>query len=356
MKITAIRSSIQQLALSKPYTIAYDTYSGVELVFLEIELANGIVGIGSASPAEEVVAENARQTYAHVQSEFVQGLVGRDIRHFRQIIAELRLRFPGLPGTQAALDLALHDAFGQYLGLPVAAFYGQAIPALPTSVTVGIKNTADTLEEAAEYARLGFTCLKLKTGSELETDIEKVLKIREKYGQRLAIRVDANQGYSLPELRRFLAATENAGLELVEQPLPVGREPELLALSAAWRQRLAADESLTDLDAAFTLCVPPQPFGIFNIKLMKCGGIAAALEIGTLAKAAHIDLFWGCNDESVASIAAALHAAYACPNTRYLDLDGSFDLLEDLVSGGFVLENGMLRLTGAPGLGLRRPE
>ena len=35
---------------------------------------------------------------------------------------------------------------------------------------------------------------------------------------------------------------------------------------------------------------------------------------------------WGCNDESCISIAAALHAAYACPATRYLDLDGSFDL------------------------------
>ncbi|MCC6461471.1 MAG: dipeptide epimerase [Saprospiraceae bacterium] len=354
MNITAIRPSVHTLALSKPYTIAYDTYSGVELVFLEIELANGITGIGSASPAEEVVAENARQTHGHLQAEFVQSLVGRDIRQFRQILAETRRQFPGLPGTQAALDLALHDAFGQYLGVPVAAFYGQSITALPTSVTVGIKNIDDTLEEVAEYGRLGFTCLKLKTGNEVDADIEKVLKIREQYGQRFSIRVDANQGYSLPELRRFLAATENAGLELIEQPLPVGRESELLALSAAQRKGLAADESLTGISSAFALCVPPQPFGIFNIKLMKCGGIFGALEIAQLAQAAQIDLFWGCNDESVASIAAALHAAYACPNTRYLDLDGSFDLLEDLVSGGFVLENGLLRLTGAPGLGIRR--
>ncbi len=62
---------------------------------------------------------------------------------------------------------------------------------------------------------------------------------------------------------------------------------------------------------------------------MKCGGLVSAFEIANIAKQAEIDLFWGCNDESDLSISAALHAAFACPNTKYLDLDGSFDLLED---------------------------
>ena len=63
---------------------------------------------------------------------------------------------------------------------------------------------------------------------------------------------------------------------------------------------------------------------------------------------------WGCMDESRISIAAALHAAYACPATRYLDLDGSFDLSRDPASGGFVLDDkGYLHVCDAPGLGVR---
>jgi L-alanine-DL-glutamate epimerase-like enolase superfamily enzyme len=54
------------------------------------------------------------------------------------------------------------------------------------------------------------------------------------------------------------------------------------------------------------------------------------------------------------SITAALHAAFACSNTRYLDLDGSFDLAEDVVSGGFILKDGCLSLSGRPGLGLQK--
>jgi L-alanine-DL-glutamate epimerase-like enolase superfamily enzyme len=85
---------------------------------------------------------------------------------------------------------------------------------------------------------------------------------------------------------------------------------------------------------------------------MKCGGITQALEISSLAEGAGIDLMWGCNDESIISISAALHVALSCTNTRYLDLDGSLDLARDVVGGGFILENGEMRVNGLPGLGL----
>ncbi|AEI46665.1 mandelate racemase/muconate lactonizing enzyme family protein [Runella slithyformis] len=356
MKIKAVRAYLRNLALRKPYSIAGYTFSEVENVFLEVELANGIVGIGAASPAEEVVGETCGQTLQNCNSDFFQHLVGRDIRHFRPLIDEVKSHFPQLPGTQAALDIALHDAFGQFLGLPVVEFYGQKIKALPTSVTIGLMSAEDTLKEAAEYLRLGFKAIKVKTGEDVEQDIERMLKLSETLKNKATIRVDANQGYSLNELKQFLKATQEIDIELVEQPLPVGEDRELLSLKKEERQLLTADESLKDAPYALQLAQQPQPFGIFNIKLMKCGGIMSALEIANIARHANIALFWGCNDESIVSITAALHAAFACPNTRYLDLDGSFDLAEDVVSGGFVLENGYLRLNGKPGLGLDREQ
>lgn len=61
----------------------------------------------------------------------------------------------------------------------------------------------------------------------------------------------------------------------------------------------------------------------------------------------------GGNEESRIGIAAALHAAPASPATRYLDVDGSFDLARDLVEGGFVIKGGELSATGQPGLGVK---
>lgn len=354
MRIKSIRAYCQNLALTKPYTIAYQTTSDVENVFLEIELENGVVGLGAANPSPDVVGESPEQTLANLNQEWVAGLVGRDIRYFNELIDEAHQQFPQKPGTLAALDIALHDAFGQFLGIPVVRFYGQKIQALPTSVTIGIMNVADTLAEAADYYALGFRVLKVKTGLNVEEDSERILKLREVYGSGLTIRVDANQGYTLADLERFLTKTQFANLDLIEQPLPAGQEADLLSLPESIRQRLAADESLKGPESAIQLAQQPQPFGIFNIKLMKCGGIAAALDIATIARPANVSLFWGCNDESRVSITAALHAAFACPHTRYLDLDGSFDLAEDIVSSGFTVQDGLMRPTGGAGLGLTR--
>jgi L-alanine-DL-glutamate epimerase-like enolase superfamily enzyme len=354
MKIKSVRPYLKNLALTKPYTIAYSTFSDVSLVFLEIELENGIIGIGSASPAEEVIGENSQQTLLNLETEFVQNLVGRDIRHFQQIIFETHQQFPNLAGTQAAIDLALHDAFGKFLDVPIVAFYGQKIKYLPTSVTIGIMNVTETLEEAENYFKLGFKVLKVKTGINVDEDIEKVIRLNEIYKNNLKIRVDANQGYSLIDLQKFLTETKKNGIELIEQPLKVGKEATLLQIDAQYRKLLTGDESLKNAKAALQFSSQPQPYGVFNIKLMKCGGIMGALEIATIAQNAEIDLFWGCNDESIASITAALHVAYACKNTRYLDLDGSFDLAEDLVSGGFILENGYLKINNKAGFGFKK--
>ncbi len=351
MKIIAIRTYLKKLPLTKPYTIAYGTFSDVELVFLEIELANGIIGLGSASPAEDVVGETPQQTLTNLQSSYFQSLIGRDVRHFRQIIFEVSQQFPHLPGTLAAVDIALHDAFGKFLGIPVVDFYGRKIKSLPTSVTIGIKGISESLQEAKEYHDLGFKVIKVKTGLNLEEDIERIIKLDEIYRHKLTIRVDANQGYNLQDLKTFIAKTQAINIELIEQPLPVGLENKLLELDPFHRKLLAADECLHDAKAALSLSCNPKPFGIFNVKMMKCGGLLGAFEIANIAQQSDIKLFWGCNDESVVSITAALHAAFACPNTRYIDLDGSFDLAEDLVTGGFILENGEMSIGVSAGFG-----
>ncbi len=352
MKIKSVKTWLQQLPLTKPYTIAYKTITDTEIVFLEIALENGITGMGAANPFAEVVGETPAITLANLQTDFVQQLVGRDIRLFNQLLDESLLQFPHLPGTIAAIDIALHDAFCQYIGIPVVDLYGRKIEALPTSITIGIKETAEMLEEAKINFMAGFKIIKIKTGLDVEQDIERVTRLHEQFGNKMLIRVDANQGYSLNNLQRFIQQTKSLSIELIEQPMAVGKENELATLSEADRKLLAADETLIDAATALQLSHPPMPFGIFNIKLMKSGGIRGAREIANIAANAGIDLFWGCNDESMVSIAAALHVAYSCINTKYLDLDGSFDLSSDLVTGGFILKDGLMYCSEKPGLGL----
>jgi L-alanine-DL-glutamate epimerase-like enolase superfamily enzyme len=350
MKIIKVAAFTKNLALTKPYTIAYKTIFDVENVFLLITLENGITGIGAANPDTEVVGENPAQVLLNCESDYGQSFVGRDIRHFRLMIQEIAAAYPDKPGTLAAWDIALHDTFGKYMEMPVVDFYGRHIDSLPTSVTIGIMDVEDTVKEAREFIKLGFKVLKVKMGQDVALDIERIIKIHED-NNRVIIRVDANQGYNATELQKFINETERLGLELIEQPVAVGKEELLSPFDEISRKMLVADESLKNSNSAIKFARAPQLFGIYNIKLMKCGGLLGAFDIATIARAAGIKLFWGCNDESIVSITAALHAAFACKNTCFIDLDGSLDLAEDIVTGGFILEDGMMRISNKAGLG-----
>lgn len=354
MKIKSIKAYLKNLALSKPFEIAYETISKVENVFFEIELENGVCGIGAANPSPEVVGETPAQTLKSLQSEFVVDFVGWDIRYYNDLIDKAAGQFPNSPGALAAIDIALHDAFGKYLGIPVVGFYGQKIQKLLTSVTIGIMSTIESLKTAAEYYEQGFRIIKVKTGLDVDEDIERINKLHEQFRGKLKIRVDANMGYDLNQLNKFIEKTKSCEVELIEQPLPVGAESELSSLNLETRKILAADESLINAKMAIKLLQEPIPFGIFNIKLMKCGGIKGALEIANIANNANISLFWGCNDESVISISAALHTAFACKNTHYIDLDGSLDLGKDIAKGGFIIDEGFIVPLGLPGLGVEK--
>lgn len=354
MKIKSLKAYIKNLSLTKPFEIAYKTISNVENVFLEIELENGVCGIGAANPSPEVVGETPEQTLKSLQSEFLFDYIGRDIRFFNDLIDKSADQFPNLPGTRAAIDIALHDVFGKYLGIPVVEFYGRKIRKMPTSVTIGIMNTTESLKTATEYYQQGFRIIKVKTGLDVDADIERINQLHEQFKNKLKIVVDANMGYDLNQLNKFIEKTKSCKVELIEQPLSVGEEMELSSLDWGIRKILAADESIIDARGAVELLQEPKPFGIFNIKLMKCGGIKGALEIANIANNADIKLFWGCNDESVISISAALHAAFACKNTHYIDLDGSLDLGEDIAKGGFTIDEGFMAPLGLSGLGVEK--
>ena len=354
MQITRIRCWQEDLALSRPYTIAYKTIAAVENVFLVLELSDGRYGIGAASPAPMVTGESIEDTLGALQEQAEALLLGRDIRDIHTLLRRAATQLAGRPAAMAAVDLALHDALGHYLDRPLVEWLGRAQEGMPTSITIGIKETLEeVLAEANEYQQRGFRVIKLKIGQQPEADIETVLALRQAVGPAMTIRVDANQGYTPAQLQAFAHACREAAVEFIEQPFPPAHLHWQRQLPPALSARCAADEDLHALNSALQLLQPPLPYGIFNIKLMKCGGIAEAMHIAAVAERAGIELMWGCNDESIASISGALHAALASPATAYLDLDGSFDLAADRVSGGFILREGRLYTNEQPGLGIR---
>ncbi|HPI78967.1 MAG TPA: dipeptide epimerase [Cyclobacteriaceae bacterium] len=353
-RIKDIKVWRENLENTKPYTIAYKTTDQVESGFVEITLEDGTTGIGAGNPSHYVTGETLDACMAALEEKNIQFLIGRDIRGINQLTYEVLGKMPKNPAARAALDIAIYDAFTKHLGVPLVKFLGQKIKSLPTSNTIGIMNVEETLKEAEDYGKRGFSVLKVKLGINLEEDIERMVKLREKFGNKFTIRIDANQGYTTEKTIEFYTKTKHLNIELIEQPLKASAIDEMKKLPEEIRQVIAADESLISPKDAIELVKPPRASGIFNIKLMKCGGVSQALKIADIAALEGVDLFWGCNEESIVSITAALHAAFACASTRYIDLDGSLDLGKDVVKGGFVLKDGVMYCNDKPGLGVER--
>lgn len=353
MRITGIASRVEDFALKRPYTITFRSIDDVQMGFVELSTDDGLTGIGCASPEAMVTGESRDACNAALQADALAWLEGRDPRTLPGICRELHSRMAKTPAARAAVDMALHDLLAKHLGVPLVDMLGRAHETLPTSITIGIKSVDETLEEAREYVGRRFKILKVKLGHSLEEDIARLTRLREDLGHEIGIRVDPNQGYDADQLRAFVERTEPLDIEFLEQPMAAEDIAAMRALPEQVRARLAADETLIDARDALKLIEPPRACGIFNIKLMKCGGVHAAGRIADIADTAGIALMWGCMDESIVSISAALHVALASPATRYLDLDGSLDLAHDVVEGGFVLEDGYMRTTDEPGLGVR---
>jgi len=353
MKITRVTAWPIGLSLTEPYTIAYETISSTTNVFVRIETDGRYVGYGCAAPDLEVTGETADVVLEVLDGVAAPALSGEDPLRIALLLEQLRPEMRMRPSAMAAVDMALHDLLGRVCGLPLWRILGGYRDSIETSVTIGILSEPDTLERAEDWVRKGFRCLKLKGGRDVEDDVARTLKVRERFGDAIEIRFDANQGYTVEEAIRFVRETKPAQLALLEQPTPKG-QPDLLgrvARSAAIP--VMADESLMGLRDAFRLARDDLA-DMVNVKLMKVGGLAEALQVNAVARSAGLEVMVGCMDETELAITAGLHYALARPNVVYADLDGHLALENDPTAGSLILRDGTMYASELPGLGLPR--
>jgi L-alanine-DL-glutamate epimerase-like enolase superfamily enzyme len=247
----------------------------------------------------------------------------------------------GSAAARAALDIALHDAWGRALGQPLYRLLGLNPERIaPTSVTIPLASPSQMAESAR---RSDAPALKIKLG--VDADELRFGAVRRATAARL--RVDANGGWTRERAEQLLPLFAEAEVELVEQPLPPGDLEGLRALSRVRsRPRIFVDESIKT--SADILAHHGLVDGVV-IKLAKSGGIRGALQQISLARALGLEVMLGCMIESSVAVTAAAHLA---PLAQWVDLDAPL-LIDNDPFEGVRYQRGRLILPEGPGLGVR---
>jgi len=227
-------------------------------------------------------------------------------------------------GARNAVDCALWELEARRGNTSVWALAGLSRPeSLLTTYTLSA-DAPDAVGAAARgYAGVGARALKLKLTDD-SLNAERVRAVRAACPDAWLM-VDANQGLTRASLARMLPTFVEAGVAVVEQPFPVGREDWFDGLD--YPIPLAADESVQDRADLHGLEGRVQ---VINIKLDKCGGLTAGLALAREASALGFRLMVGNMGGSSLSMGPAFVLGSLC---SVVDLDGPMFIQADREPG-----------------------
>jgi len=220
-----------------------------------------------------------------------------------------------------ALDCAYWDLRAKQTGRRVYDLAGLAAPRpLVTAYTISLAAPAAMAAAAARAAARPL--LKVKLGG--SEDGERILAVR-RAAPTAELIVDANEGWSEGDLAQNFDACRKAGVTLVEQPLPAGRDAALARIARPIP--VCADESVHDRASLEALT---GKYDAINIKLDKSGGLTEALALVAEAERRGLTVMVGC---MVATSLAMAPAMLVAQRARVVDLDGPLILAKDRPEG-----------------------
>jgi muconate cycloisomerase len=283
-------------------------------------------------------------------------------------IVELHARMDralkGHPYAKAAVEIAAYDLAGLQLNVPSYRLLGGAVRRrIAVTHSIGLVGFEEAEREAAQAAREGIRTFKIKVGVDPDRDVEMVLRIRDTVGPKLALCIDANQGYATPaEAIRTFRRMARADIVYFEQPVE-GIE-RLAEVARAIDAPVMADESAWTAHDVLQIA-EARAAQLVSIYTTKSGGLFRAMEVAAVARAAGIvcnvngSLETGIgNRANIALAAAAPAATLSCvvpvstPAEAQSGQVAGIYYKDDLIAAPMRFAEGCIEVQNLPGLGI----
>ena len=326
-------------------------------VIVKIFTDVGIIGIGEAA-CDTVEPVSVVKTM--IDDHMAPRLIGKDPYDWKCLIdlvswdtARGATRF-----STSGIDLALFDLIGKALGVPVYTLLGGCWRnKVLATIEVPRGSPEKMAEHCYEYYRKGVRGIKAKIGSNPERDAECIQAIREKLGNDISLRADANCGYSVKEAIRFCSCVEklDVDLELLEQPVVQHDLSGMKEVKDSTLIPISADESAYSLSQVQQI-IKLNAVDIINTKCAKASGINGVVQWATLAESAGLDIQIGTEWGLGLKVAAKLHLGGSIKNAHPAVEFTEFMIHDLLLKDPLTLTDGYLTIPNDPGLGLELDE
>ena len=355
--IQAIEADIVDLPTIRPHHLSMAVMRKQTMVIIRLFCSDGIEGLGEATTIGGLsYGEESPEGMKLTIDTYVAPLLqGKSVLSIHAVMALLDYHIKGNNFVKSGIETALWDAQGKRLGVSVATLLGGAVTTtLPVLWTLASGDTAKDIAEARALLASGrHRAFKLKIGSkDPKTDIAHVVAIKEAVGPEVMVTVDINQAWSESIAKQSIAPLQEAGIDLIEQPIVKTNFDGLARLTQYFRVPIMADEAAATVSDAFKLAKIGGG-SVFALKISKAGGLVNIQKQAAIAQGAGIGLYGGTMLEGTIGSVASAHVFSTLSALDWgTELFGPLLLTDDIVKTPLKYGNGALELPQGPGLGI----
>lgn len=353
MKITAVEAIPYAIPYRKPLRFASGEVSTAEHVLVRVHTDDGVVGIADAPPRPFTYGETQRSVVAAVTELFAPQVVGARLVEREQVDARMS-RTVGNPAAKSAVDMAIWDALGRTVGLPVTELLGGFTDRMRVSHMLGFDSPEAMVTEAQRVRQTyGIGTFKVKVGrNPYRLDVAVVRALREHLGEDVELYVDGNRGWSAADSARAMREMADLGLLFAEELCPADD-----VLGRRWLVQqcdvpFIADESaVTPADAVRELLAGSAT--ALSIKTARTGFTRSA-RVHHLAESLGVESVMGNQiDSQLGTVCTvAFGAAFRLTAARAGELSNFLDMSDDLLTEPLQIRDGVLTVRPGPGLGV----
>ncbi len=327
-------------------------------VVMRLTASDGTVGISSIEPSAAAKSPGtAAELLVTLRERVAPEVVGQDPTNIHRLIELLDNLAPTQPGAGAAVEMACVDLASRIRGVPIYEYLGGAVQAsVEFNGWIGMLPPEEAAAEALRWLTAGFRSAKIKVGSGVEADRDRIAAVRAAVGSAMKLRIDANMQYDADTSLKLCRLVKQFDLQLFEQP---STKDDLAGLARVRREGgipVMADESVSD-HASLIAVIKADAADFIKFGIKQAGGFLRASRMLTTAEAAGLPVVighgFGLDPSTLAEIMLAASSRNVLPG---LECVGPLKVKDTVATTRLDISSGSLRLPGGPGLGISLDE